>query len=395
MKNILLTVVSTLIGILFGYIIFYGFYYINFENKTKNSISSKEKFLLIDKYNKIVNHIRPEYLKHSEMIYSTINDFGNGDNILFQGDSWFMQINYPANDKAKNYKDVIIKYPSDKDLKSLKYIEQWSKPKNIGVVNAGTGSYSPSLMSVQLEVLEKDFGVKPNIIISYVDQSDLGDENCRYKSNKVYENNKLIKVGATNSLTRQAFDYTAMLKLSEINLSSKPKVLKVFQLVNYELQFEVINFFKKNYFKISNIVSDGWNARKINKCHVDDILYYLKRSKDSEIKYFKSSLEEYLNRVKNKDHIKKIYIVSFPHLENLKKMFGEKENNYTNISDLIEDVIDNNSTSFGEKVRHINFSQKIMNNKKMFGYEDYLFDKIHLKGEPHRLFISEILKQIN
>ena len=123
------------------------------------------------------------------------------------------------------------------------------KIKKIGVINAGTGSYSPSLMSVQLEVLEKDFGIKPNILIAYIDQTDLGDENCRYKDNKVFKNNELIKIDATETITKQAFDYTRMLKISEINLSSKPKIIKLFKIVNYELQFEFTKFFKKNYFK--------------------------------------------------------------------------------------------------------------------------------------------------
>ena len=30
----------------------------------------------------------------------------------------------------------------------------------------------------------------------------------------------------------------------------------------------------------------------------------------------------------------------------------------------------------------------------MFNYNDYLFDKIHLKQDPHKRFISEIFKQI-
>ena len=46
-----------------------------------------------------------------------------------QGDSWFMQINYPANDQAKSYKDVNIINPTDNDLGSLKYIQEWSKSK--------------------------------------------------------------------------------------------------------------------------------------------------------------------------------------------------------------------------------------------------------------------------
>ena len=42
-------------------------------------------------------------------------------------------------------------------------------------------------MNVQLNVLEEDFKILPNIVVAYVDQSDIGDENCRYKSKKIYD----------------------------------------------------------------------------------------------------------------------------------------------------------------------------------------------------------------
>ena len=394
MKNIFLLVVSTFIGIILGYIFFFGSYYITFEDRIKNTISSKEKFELINKYTKIVNHIRPEYSNYTELIYSVINKYNNSNNILMQGDSWFEQINFPTNDDAESYKNVNINNPIPEDLKSHKYIKEWSETKNIGVINAGTRSYSPSLMSVQLEVLEKDYGIFPNILISYIDQTDLGDENCRYKANKVYNNNKLIKVGATKTLTRQAFDYTRMLKLSEINLSSDSKFFKVYKLVNYQLQFEVSKFLKKNYYKISNIFKGGWSNRKIKKCRIGEIQSYLKNPKDNEIKYFKSSLEEYLNKAKNKNHINKIYLVSFPHLTNLKNIIEEEKNDYINISDVIDEVLNQNSNTFENKVKHINFSKKIALNRNLFTYEDYLFDNIHLKQNPHKRFISEIFKQI-
>ena len=129
MKNIFLLVVSTFIGIILGYIFFFGSYYITFEDRIKNTISSKEKFELINKYTKIVNHIRPEYSNYTELIYSVINKYNNSNNILMQGDSWFEQINFPTNDDAESYKNVNINNPSPEDLKSHKYIKEWSETK--------------------------------------------------------------------------------------------------------------------------------------------------------------------------------------------------------------------------------------------------------------------------
>ena len=84
--------------------------------------------------------------------------------ILIQGDSYVETLTY--------YK------------KTFNLLEKFSEKHNIGLINAGIGSYSPSLMNLQLDILEKDFNIYPNIIIAYFDQSDMGDEICRYKDKK-------------------------------------------------------------------------------------------------------------------------------------------------------------------------------------------------------------------
>ena len=50
-------------------------------------------------------------------------------------------------------------------------------------------------MQLQYEILEKDFNIKPNIVVAYIDQTNIGDELCRYKNNRVYDkNNTLVAV---------------------------------------------------------------------------------------------------------------------------------------------------------------------------------------------------------
>ena len=45
----------------------------------------------------------------------------------------------------------------------------FSEENNVGLINAGVGSYSPSLMNLQIDILEKDFNIYPNIILAYFD----------------------------------------------------------------------------------------------------------------------------------------------------------------------------------------------------------------------------------
>ena len=75
-----------------------------------------------------------ENVENTEYIYSTIKEFHSTRiNILLQGDSWFELINY-----------------EDDDLfyESRKFLEKISEEKNLGLINAGITSYSPSLMKI-------------------------------------------------------------------------------------------------------------------------------------------------------------------------------------------------------------------------------------------------------
>ena len=389
-EKFILIIVSSFIGFLIGYTIFFLFYFNKFDEHIEESLIPKKKSEIILKYLDQVNHVRPEYVESSELIYSVINQYSSKENILMQGDSWFNQINFPTNDNAKNYRDVNIIKPSRNDLKSLNFISNWAKKRNIGIINAGTGSYSPSLMSVQLEILEKDFNIFPNILVSYIDQTDFGDEICRYSKNKVYENGKLSRVSATKGLDKSAFNYTRIMKLSEINFNYNSKFLKVLNSINFEIVWELKKFFFINSSKLKNI----FNKDEVKKCTLKQIISYLKNPTESEINYFKISVNEYIDRIKSKTNIKQIYLVTFPHLDQLKYILDNNNSKLLNISNIIDEIVEESNSNSFKKIIHINFSNIIKENKEMFNYNDYLFDKIHLKQNPHKKFISEIFQRI-
>ncbi len=61
-------------------------------------------------------------------------------------------------------------------------------------------------MNVQFNILENDFDIKPNVVIVYVDQTDIGDEFCRYRNLRVLdETGNLIKVPYEDFLFTKAF----------------------------------------------------------------------------------------------------------------------------------------------------------------------------------------------
>ena len=83
------------------------------------------------------------------------------------------------------------------------------KKNNIGIINAGVTSFSPSLMKLQYEILEKDFNIRPNIVVAYIDQTDIGDDFCRYRP--VVErdkNNTLKRVHVNRFITYNNYDFS-------------------------------------------------------------------------------------------------------------------------------------------------------------------------------------------
>ena len=129
-------------------------------------------------------------------------------------------------------------------------------------------------MSLQLDVLEDDFKIFPNIIIAYIDQTDIGDENCRYKNNKVYKDGVLKSIHPEAHLMyRDLFNYSQIYGISKIFLKDNSKISKTFQLINFKFKYNItkssIRFYRKY---ISNLESD---KEKIKKCYASDVLRYL------------------------------------------------------------------------------------------------------------------------
>ena len=147
----------------------------------KNVITSQTNKLLPKEYldfyrqhYKTVNHLKSinefstilDYPTPESLIYSKI---GSSENkILVQGDSWAEQ------------------FVSSET--SLKKLEAFAQLQNVEFILAGITSYSPSLMTAQLELLRREFSISAENIVSVIDQTDIGDELCRYKNKRIKGN---------------------------------------------------------------------------------------------------------------------------------------------------------------------------------------------------------------
>ena len=334
-------------------------------------------------YSKKLHHLRiggesmVNEIKAENYLFSTVNKFSiNTNNILMQGDSWIQQM------------DGILPTNVFKGAKSYDLINNFVKKNNFGLINAGVSTFSPSLMQLQYEILEKDFNIKPNIVVAYIDQTDIGDELCRYKNNRIYDKNNTLVAVKNKNYSRAVFSLTKLNYISEIVLLNNSQLKRTFKLTNFFIKYG----FLRAINKFKSIKKFGWKNRDIFKCQFREIRKYLISSSSSEISYFEDRVKDYINLLMNKEYIEKIILVTFPHHDHI---FGyitskdEKKYYTTNVSNIIENIVKNK-----KKIYHLNFSKLILDKK--INLKSNVFSKndpaSHLKEEYHAtIFTQEII----
>jgi len=353
--------------------------FFNFNNEFKYRFNSLENLNFHEKYSKELHHIRGEINltdlfkkpKVEDLLFNTItNPEGKEEIVLFQGDSWMEQLTFPVDD----------------NFISVELVKKFKSNKKVAFINGGTGSYAPSIMSIQLDVLERDFQILPSILIAYIDQTDVGDENCRYKSNKVYKDGVLKSIQSeAHVMYRDLFNFSRIYGISKIFLKDNSKILKTYQLINFKFKYSIVKSSLRFYRKyISNAESD---KAKIEKCYADRIVRYLIDPKDSDIKYFEDSVREYIKKIELKKHIKKLIIVTAPHQYN----FYPNSIYKLNVSDLIDGIIKDK-----KNITHINFREILFNDKNLDFKNIWHIDTMHLNSNAHgKLFIKRILDELS
>ena len=392
MRNSYLVILSCLVSIPIIYVILFIHTFFNLHNEFQENFKSLENLNFHEKYSKKVHHIRQEKVldwlwkkpKVEDMMFTTINKLEDKELIvLIQGDSFMEQLTNSSYYKQDTNVELLTNGEKPKNI-SVELVQKFKSKKKVGFVSGGTGSYSPSLMNLQLDVLEQDFKILPNIVIAYVDQSDIGDEYCRYKNHRFYENGVLKSIQPESHLMwRETFNYSEIYEKSKIRLKNKSKILQTFFLTNFNFKYGFVKSSTRLYRKY--ISTNKVDKEKLTKCYWGTIEKYLIKHHDTETEYFKDQVKKYLENMKKKEHIEKIFFVTFPHKKNFNKTYK------LNVSDVIESVVKDEKI-----VTHINFS-KILLNDNNFNYENiYLNDGIHLNRDNHaNLFMKKILDELS
>ena len=366
-KNLFyLIVISFLIFIIYMLSGTYGL--IDYKRYNQYLFNNSKDLQFHYKYSNIINHLRPYKIngKTHDYLFNFIHSVETNNMILFLGDSWFDQINY------NNYS------------KSFDKIKGFASKKNLNVINGGITSFSPSLMHMQLKILKDDFNIIPTTIIIHIDQTDIGDEFCRYKERKIFDKKgHLIAVERFN-FDKEVFNGQKIYKYSEIKLK-KYSVIRFIGLSNFTISY----FVRKNIFKLNKIIKHGWRTgdeRNYYKCRFKVIKSFLDNKNLKADIYFKKTLYYFLNHLDNQDSIKQVIITTFPHRNHI-------ENTYkNNVSTLVDEVLAN----YESKFQHINFSKS--------SFENFKLDELYIVGDEashltpkyhNEIFIEKIINYIN
>ena len=121
MKKLIFYVLSFFISFVILYLLVFTYFFFTFEKDFKYNFQSLENLNFYKKYSKKVNHLRGinwaeiygaryiagikssdiDSFDKKELLFSKLNNPTSGKTILFQGDSWFQQIN--KYQKVKEY----------------------------------------------------------------------------------------------------------------------------------------------------------------------------------------------------------------------------------------------------------------------------------------------------
>jgi len=362
-----------ILTILFCFLYFVSFFYLKKIHGLNNLelIKYKNQISFIEKYSKRLHHLRHyldksvDFKKTETLLFSKgkYNNNNNLINILFLGDSWIEQM---------------LGYQQSHD-----HITNYFKEKKINYYNAGISSYSPTIMNIQYQILKDDFNIKPKIVVLYIDQTDFGDEMCRYKRNKEFVNGKLYGV-------KDYFFTPRTISMSKIDKKYTNSFLKDLAQFNF--------FIKERFFLASNKLKKIFkNSKNIYGCDSSDIASYLINPAMSSIEYFRKSTKDLVDLLNNDEQINQILIVTFPHRNHLKNV--SNANNYGDYNYSVEEAVDHyifNNVS--KKITHLKFSEYLNEKTVLINEKSFILkDKTsHLTENSHsKIFTRKIIDEID
>ena len=219
-------------------------------------------------------------------------------------------------------------------------------------------------LTSQLTKLKDEFNIFPDFIILIVDQTDIGDELCRYKNLRYNHEGKILvnpdPVGSS----------------------------RIYSISNY---IERCKILRSHGFALKNLIDHRKFVIEINKnknqygypCGYKSILRYLEEDISNEnFNYMIEVINDYIKNVFNNEKPKKLFIVNHPHRKHITNEYK------LDIKDLVLESL--NKTIYRDSI--------ILIDQFNFNYYANL-DSIFVEQDPtshlnKKYFIEEFLSQI-
>ncbi len=207
-------------------------------------------------------------------------------------------------------------------------------------INGSSSSFSPKNNSAQLAYMYSK-GIKPKVVISIIDQGDLGDDFIRYKnqSKYSYSNIRHYKVKPFQSSHLRFYNYSVDL--------DPPNAFRI-KPVTPVLITSIIRRFAGQLFYYSDTKYDftstpGWSS----------IVKPLMKKNQEADNYFAKVLKNYIKTAADVG-AEELYFISFPHPRNIVQNIAPNRKYIFSVSTIIDQVVANNKDfPEGIKVNHL------------------------------------------
>jgi hypothetical protein len=321
--------------------------------RTRAQFLSVEDAAFYRRYTDEVNHLRdvtflekPDHEFNWSRTDYIFTKLGNDKTqVLIQGDSWAEQF--------------------VKGLPSFFSAQAFAEQEHLSLFLAGTASYSPSIMQAQYRILRDEFAIKPTVVVGIIDQTDIGDELCRYRNQ--------IDISATGEHIVKP--YTS-------------DELVLFHVGLYFRLIDILDAPGNALFKLIKYKIMKFQATSPGGCGHHVLTALAQPLSETDQEYLINRILKYFEEVfKGTDVPKKLILISHFHKKHLLK-------NYKNdISDIIELAI--KKSRHQNKITHLRFTPDVYKNEDL----NHIFVEgdaySHLTNYYHRkIFSARIFQQI-
>lgn len=303
--GLILILCSTLISL--ALIEAFAWFAVDTYYKQKTYVPTPALMAFYTRHSRTTNHLRhfdiferlgieEKQENYDHLIFSRLS---SGDKqLLIQGDSWAEQF-------------LLSEYSREK----LSRLEG-----RFSVYAAGTSSYSPSLMTAQLDLLVNEFGLQPSRIVAVIDQTDIGDELCRYRKGRFKAPDGAVSV--------PPFDIDKGDHPGEVFSNSQRWAnTQLFYSEGFALVKIVKYIFSKQEYKRFD-----QNLRR--KCLWEDITRPLAgNASDEEYEYFQQTVLDYIERVFTTTRAERLMFLTHFHEKHIQNVY------LVNVADLVRGAI--------------------------------------------------------